>query len=346
MNEEIRKSYPGLKSEKDYNKLLKMLTYQKIHLVCSVVGVALGCVFVLLGKYTEQSIYCIISVAILFITLALSAIIANKVDEIFVANAKREPIVQKNTLNITTILRKIEANNRTKKKSSVSIIIWWSFIMLGFAVYQYCRIDDYDLFQPIFYLVIIPNALKLLFDAFSRRLYENNIKKITNEEYKLIKTKLAYKTVSEIGGDTTSEYYYLCFDCKEYGTFMYEVSKEKYLCSNKRKDIYYLLIIPQKKGKKYTLVEIFSAEKWNCSDELKNVIEIDIDAKVILNEKSRQIDVLAVELFDGDMQKTIKYIVEEEPPETSIYLKKMTAYEKDMFYEYFAESVPKNQQNQ
>ncbi len=43
-------------------------------------------------------------------------------------------------------------------------------------------------------------------------------------------------------------------------------------------------------------------------------------------------------MFDGDMQKTLKYIAEEEPPKTEIYLKEMTGYEKRMCYKYFGQS--------
>ncbi len=276
MNKKIKNKYPGLKTQEDYDKLSKMLSYRKLYFYCGFIGIFLTCIFALLYAYMQQPIFCILIISAVLVTLVLDTVFINRIDEAFIAKAMLPSVVEQNTLNLATVLQKIQTKRVAKKKDSNTLFVGWSVFILAIVTYNYFKDSDYNWITPVLYLVIIPTSLKLLFGVLSKLLHDKKIKRITNGEYKVLKTKLAYKTISEIGGDTTSEYYYLHFVCKEFGEHSYKVSKNTYLCSNEHEDMYYLLIMPHKKG--YDLIEIFPAKEWRCSDELKDIIEIDIDA--------------------------------------------------------------------
>ena len=143
-------------------------------------------------------------------------------------------------------------------------MIVWGFILMFLGE------DDTEIPVLIFFVMIPLVAFGVLrIGAIIKR------RKNKNTPYILLHTRVVdRKSVSSSDPESNSESYYFTFNCSNYGTLDYEVSSDSYHSVFIGRDAYYLVIEKKRFSKNYKIVEIFSAEEYELSPELKRIVVV------------------------------------------------------------------------
>ena len=269
--EKIRKKYPNIKTEEEYEKLCKMLKYKNNEIIATLCA----CALVLLGAilYTLNLIITFTCLIAGFVLRVIGvACWGRHIDEFFLATARRKKVENRTVLNQETVQKALKKS--VIKELGFDLLASILVVFFCMVVWGFCLIglDEGDTEIPVLvFFVIIPLmtfGIIRISTIIKRRITKNT-------EYILLCSKILSKNaVNSSDPESSSESYYFTFNCADYGKLDYEIDSNRYHTAFVGKDEYYMIVVKKRFSKKYQIVGIFSTEEYELSHALEKNIRV------------------------------------------------------------------------
>lgn len=269
MNEEkIRAKYPNIQSEDEFDKLCRMLKFQKMSMLAMIFAVALLALGGLL--YQLNSTIAIVCILVGGIGALIVSCKRDKyIDEFFLATAMRRKVENRILLNseiVRNAMRKFIA-----KQVRFDLITSGLFAFACGIVLVMLSEDGVQAFPFLLFFganMMIVFGIIRLFTFISKR-------KTEKEGYHLLRAKIEGRRIIESSdAESSSENYYFEFDCADYGKLDFDVGRNDYYGALVGQDEYYLVVMRKRFSKKYNITCIFFADEHVLSPELEQMVNV------------------------------------------------------------------------